>query len=99
MMEGLDLMESKIQSEMKYCEKCQKFRAFYIYFDKSVCCGCGNEITKSEIKYIEPERFRAIYSLSLEHPSWEVVGLILFGDPITAEEYQFVIDKKWKNRR
>ena len=43
-------MKTKIQSEMKHCSKCGRFRAFYIYPDKFVCYGCGKEIKKEVIQ-------------------------------------------------
>ena len=47
----------------------------------------------SEIFYISSERFDLIYQLSIDKPSWEVVGILIEGTPISPEEFEFVIKK------
>ena len=46
---------------------------------------------EEKIIFIEHNRFVQIYLLSLNLSSFEVVGLNLLGQPISAAEYRFVI--------
>jgi hypothetical protein len=48
------------------------------------------------ITFLEHNRFLQIYFLSLKLPSWEVIGINLMGEPITEQEYHFVMKKTRK---
>lgn len=48
---------------------------------------------ENKITFLEHDRFIQIYELSLILPSWNIIGWKLLGEPITAEELEFVISK------
>ena len=41
-----EVKKQEMKNQIRFCEKCGKFRGFYEYLDKLVCCGCGFEIKK-----------------------------------------------------
>jgi len=55
----------------------------------------------NKINFLEHQRFLQIYLLSLKLPSWDVIGLNLMGQPISAAEYEFVIQntRKQENKK
>jgi len=47
----------------------------------------------NDITFLEHYRFDLIYFLSLKLPSWEIIGSVVLGKPVTEEELNFVISK------
>lgn len=45
------------------------------------------------IKYLSHNRFKSIYEMLKDSPSWQVCGEVIFGKPITEEEIRFVAVK------
>lgn len=39
-----------METEMFFCQKCQRYRGFYKKNEVWICCGCGWEKKKEEIK-------------------------------------------------
>jgi hypothetical protein len=52
-----------------------------------------NSQVVSSLSFLEPNRFRAIYLLSLTLPSWKIINSKLQGSPITENELRFVLSK------
>lgn len=56
-----------------------------------------NMNNQSSFKYLTHKRFNAIYQLSkLDRPSWEIIGEVVLDEPITSEEFLFVLSKTRK---
>ena len=49
--------------------------------------------TQDRLKYLSHEKFRFILNCLNRLPSWEVCGEVIGGEPITYEEYLFVVSK------
>jgi len=57
--------------------------------------GTMNNINYKQepLKYLSHNRFSAIYEMLKIFPSWEILGEIIFREPITQEEIKFTAIK------
>lgn len=49
------------------------------------------------MRFLNPNRFRAIYQMLQLYPSWEIEGEVCGGIPILRSEIEFVISKTGGN--